>query len=156
MFDAPVDAWYVWLGLAVASIAVFGSASSLPTTPPPDAADAADTVDAVAADDYETTAEHPLSASAVRIGPHRIALRNDAGTGHAEFAFGPVTPVARDSRLERVLHGTPVDVAFDDRQAFRQAVIDARTRDPTWVETDRSLIVRRISWEGQDVTLVGA
>lgn len=155
MFDAPVDAWYVWLGLAVASLAVFGSASSLPTTPPPDAAGVADTVDAVAADDYETTAEHPLSASAVRVGPHRIALRNDGGTSHAEFAFGPVTPVARGSRLERVLHGTPVDVAFDDRRAFQQAVVDARTRDPAWRETDRSLVVRRVSWEGQDATLVG-
>ncbi|MFC5367041.1 DUF7283 family protein [Salinirubrum litoreum] len=155
MFDAPVDAWYVWLGLAVASLAVFGSASSLPTTPPPDAAGVADTVDSVAADEYETTAEHPLSVSAVRVGPHRLALRNDAGTSHAEFAFGPVTPVARDSRLERVLHGTPVDVAFEDRRAFQQAVIDARTREPTWTAVDRSLIVRRVSWEGQDVTLVG-
>jgi hypothetical protein len=155
MFDAPVDAWYVWLGLAVASLAVFGSASSLPTTPPPDAADTADTVDSVAAAAYETAAEHPLSAAAVRVGPHRLALRNDAGTSHAEFAFGPVTPVARDSRLERVLHGTPVDVVFADRQAFQQAVIDARTRDPTWQEPDRSLLVRRVSWEGEDVTLVG-
>jgi hypothetical protein len=155
MFDAPVDAWYVWLGLAVASLAVFGSASSLPTTPPPDAVGVADTVDAVAAADHETTAEHPLSASAVRVGPHRLALRNDAGTSHAEFAFGPVTPAARDTRLERVLHGTPVDVVFDDRQAFHQAVIDARTRDPSWRETDRSLIVRRVSWGAQDVTLVG-
>jgi hypothetical protein len=156
MFDAPVDAWYVWLGLAVASLAVFGSASSLPTTPPPDAADTADTVDSVAAAEYETTAEHPLSAAAVRVGPHRLSLRNDAGTSHAEFAFGPVTPVGRDSRLERVLHGTPVDVVFADRRSFQEAGIDARAREPAWTAVDRSLVVRRVSWEGQDVTLVGA
>jgi hypothetical protein len=34
-------------------------------------------------------------------------------------------------------------------------VIDARTREPTWTAVERSLIVRRVSWEGQDVTLVG-
>ena len=37
MFDAPVDAWYVWVGLAVASLALFGTAGSLPSTAPPDA-----------------------------------------------------------------------------------------------------------------------
>jgi hypothetical protein len=156
MFDAPVDAWYVWVGLAVASLALFGTAGSLPSTAPPDAAGAADTVERVAVASHETTAEHPVSADAIRLGPHRLALRNDGGTSHAAFAFGPVTPVADGSKLDAVLHGTPTDVVFDSRGGFQQAVVDARTRDPVWHPTDRSLVVRRVSWEGYDVTLVGA
>ncbi|WP_101296259.1 DUF7283 family protein [Halegenticoccus soli] len=156
MFDVPLDAWYGWLGAALASAAILGTAWSLPTAAPPDAAGIADTVDSVAASDYPATAEHPLDATAVRLGPHRIGLKSDGGTAHASFAFGPVTPVRSNSPLESVLYGTPPDRAFDSPEAFRQAIIDARTREPTWASVDRTLVARRTSWEGVDVTLVGA
>jgi hypothetical protein len=156
MFDVPLDAWYTWIGLALAGTAMFGAAASLPTTAPPDAAGVADTVDAVAASDYAATAEHPLDADAVRLGPHQIGLRNDAGTTHAAFAFGPVTPVPEGSVLQAVLYGTPPDAAFESRTAFQQAVIRARTREPTWEPVERTLVVRRVSWNGIEVTLVDA
>lgn len=156
MFDVPLDAWYSWVGLALAGVALLGVVSSLPTTPLPDANAVANTVDSVAAGDHAATAEHPLAATAVRLGPHRVSLRNEAGTVHAAYAFGPVTPVPADSRLQQVLYGRQPSTVFDSQQAFHQAIIDARTRTPEWRPVERTLVVRRVSWGEQDVTLVDA
>lgn len=156
MFDAPIDAWYVWFGTAVAAATMLGLAGSLPATAPPDAPAAANVVDSVAAADDPTTGEAPLDAAEVRLGPHRVGLRRDGSAAHASFAFGPVTPVTEGSRLQRVLYGTSPGRLFDSPEAFRQAVVDARTREPTWRPVDRTLVVRRLSWEGIDVTLVDA
>ncbi|SDM10718.1 hypothetical protein SAMN04487949_0874 [Halogranum gelatinilyticum] len=156
MFDVPLDAWYSWIGLALAGVALLGVVSSLPTTPPPDANAVANTVDRLAAGDHVATAEHPLDASAVKLGPHRVSLRNDAGTVHAAYAFGPVTPVADGSALQRVLYGQPPSTVFESERAFHQAVVEARTREPTWETVDRTLVVRRVSWGETDVTLVDA
>ncbi|QCJ47567.1 MULTISPECIES: DUF7283 family protein [Haloprofundus] len=156
MFDAPVDTWYTWLGLALACVAMVGTALSFPTAAAPDAAGVADTVDAVAASEYATTAEHPLDAAAIRVGPHRVSLRNDGGTTHAAFAFGPVTPVRPGSRLETVLYGGAPEEVFDSRRAFVQALVEARTAEPTWRTVDRTLVVRGVEWGERDVTLVGA
>nr|WP_225333604.1 hypothetical protein [Halomicrobium urmianum] len=49
MFDVPVDAWYVWLGVAAASVTALGTVAALPSGTPPDAAAAADAIDRVAA-----------------------------------------------------------------------------------------------------------
>lgn len=155
MFDVPLDAWYAWLGLSLASVAVFGAAGSLPTAAPPDAAGAAETVDRIAAAEYAATAEHPLTADAVRLGPRGIALRNDAGTAGVTFST-VVTPVADGSDLATVAHGTPAAEEFDSPRAFRQAVIEARAGEPAWTTADRTLLVRRVSWRGVDVTLVDA
>jgi len=156
VFDAPIDAWYVWFGTAVAAATMLGVAGSLPTTAPPDATAAANVVDSVAAADAPTTGEAPLDASEVRLGPHRVGLRRGGSAAHASFAFGPVTPVVDGSRLQRVLYGTPPEQVFDSREAFRQALVDARTREPAWRHVGRTLVVRRVVWEGVDVTLVDA
>jgi hypothetical protein len=154
MFDAPVETWYLWVGLAIASTAAVGLAASLPRAPPPDAASAAQTVDSVAASAHSTTGVHPLSADAARIGPYRIWLRDDGTIGHAALAYGPVTPVRRDTALWDVLRGTPPEAAFGTPAGFRRAAAEARDRTPEWRSTDR-LTVRRVTWEGVDVTLVG-
>lgn len=162
MLDVPLDSWYAWFGLSLASLALVGAVVGLPTTPPPNAADAAETVDRVAAAEYDATAEHPLDASVVKLGTRRVSLRNDAGTAHATFAFGPVTPVPAedDSPLRAVLHGAPPESVFDSKTAFQQAVVDARAAsgsgDAPWREVDRTLVVRRTAWEGVDVVLVDA
>jgi hypothetical protein len=158
MFDVPLDAWYTWVGLALASVVVFGTAHALPTSPPPDAAGVADTVDGVAAAEYEATAEHPIRADAVRLGPRRIELRDGGGTASAAFAFGPVTPASRGTKLRRVLDGAPPTAVFDSEAEFRAAVTGARERrqSATWRSADGPLVVRRLSWGDVDVTLVGA
>jgi hypothetical protein len=156
MFDVPLDAWYGWVGLSLASLALLGVVISLPTTAPPDATAVANTVDRVAANDHATTAEQPVDATAIRVGPHRVGLRNDGGTTHASYAFGTVTPVPDDSPLQQVLYGRPPGDVFDSQRAFQQALVEARTAEPTWKSADRTLVVRRLSWEGIDAVLVDA
>lgn len=155
MFDVPLDAWYVWVGLAVASGSVFGIASAIPAAAPPAATEAAETVDSVAASRYAAVGDHPVpNADAVRLGAESLSLRGAGGTTHARFRYGPVTPVRESERLSDVLEGVPPESRFDSPTAFEQAASAARSGDPTWRETDR-ITVRRVSWEGVDVVLVG-
>lgn len=154
MLDVPIDAWYVWLGLAAASTGLLGIASAVPSAPPPDGAGAAETVDAVAASEYADVGVHPLShADQVRVGAHGLSLRGEGGTAHAELRYGPVTP-ARTARLERVLYGGSPQEAFGSPAAFAAATESVDALEPAWRRTD-TLRVRRITWEGIDVTLVG-
>lgn len=155
MLGVPVDAWYTWLGLSIASVALVGVGASLPTAPPPTAGTVADTIDRTAATPYPATAEHPLDARAVRIEPREIGLRNDAGTTHATLAFGPVTPVASASNLHAVLNGAPPGSRFDSGSALCDAARAARERPSRWRQVEGPLVVRHVVWEGCDVTLVG-
>jgi hypothetical protein len=155
MFDVPVDAWYVWVGLVVAGVALLGVVTSLPTAPPPDATSVAETVDRTAGTRYEATAEHPIDADAIRLTPHGVGLRNGAGTAHATFAFGDVTPVVRGTRLHAVLFGAPVASRFTSPTELAAASTAARERNATWRPTDGPVVVRHLTWEGTDVTLVG-
>lgn len=155
MFEVPLDAWYVWIGLAAVSSATLGVVGALPSAVPPDAAGSAQTVDSVAASDHAAVGKHPLSnAEAVRIGADSISLRGPGGTAHAAFSYGPVTPVSSDSALEPVLRGTPPGAVFETPRAFQRASTRARETEPRWKATDR-LVVRRVSWEGTHAVLVG-
>lgn len=154
MFALPVDAWYIWVGVALASVLVLGLVSAFPTAPPPDAAGVAETVDTVASDSYPATATHAVAADRVSVHPECVRLRGEGGTARATFAFGPVTP-ATDGRLRRVLDGVPPDEAFDDPEALRQAAIEAGTREPQWIATDGTVRVRQVHWRSVRVTLVG-
>lgn len=154
MFDVPVDAWYLWLGAATASLALLGSALALPTTPAPDAASVADTVDSVAASPYAAVGEHPLTADEIKLTGRTVALGTDGATGRARFAYGPVVPV-RNGPLRTVLVGTPPQRAFESPETFGRAVESARDRDPAWRPAPDRLLVRRVTWGGVDVTLVG-
>jgi hypothetical protein len=156
MFDTPIDAWYVWLGLSAASLAVLGVATSLPAAPAPDAAGAAETVDRIAAAEYEATATRALRAREIRLGSRRIGLRSEVGTAHATFAFR-IVPVDGAARLDRLLHGAPPRGVFASRAAFERAVVAARQSEAgtRWRPAGRALVVRRLSWAGVDVTLVG-
>ncbi|MFC4407013.1 DUF7283 family protein [Haloarchaeobius iranensis] len=158
MFDAPPDAWYIWVSVALASVAVAGVATELPSRPAPDAAAAADTVDAVAGSTYASAGEHPLDADRVRLRPHRLALRTDGETSHATFAFGPVVPVGDDPALARVARGVPPGRAFGSVTAFEAAIEAARERasDAGWRPVTDRLVVRHLEWGEVDVTLVDA
>jgi hypothetical protein len=155
MLGPPTDAMPIWFGLCLVSVLFLGLAIEVPTAPPPDAAAAATTVDAVAVSEYPTTAAHPTPATAVRVGPKRLALRSDGGTAHATFAYGPVTPAANPD-LRRVLRGIPPARVFEDPAAFRVALERSRNRTPAWRPLDGRLLVRRVSWGEVNATLVGA
>jgi hypothetical protein len=154
MFDAPLDAWYVWLGLSAASVAVFGVVVSLPVAPVPDAPAVAETIDHVSVTEYDTTASRTLDADAIRIEPRRVGLRNDAGTTHVTLAY-PVVPVVSGSRLAPLLRGTPPAAVFASPTAFDHTVTEATRREPTWTPANARLVVRHLSWGPVDVTLVG-
>lgn len=155
MLDAPVDAWYVWVGLVVVAGAALGTVVELPTGPPPDAGAAVASVDRVAAADHDATGCHPVAADAVKVEPHRLSLRDGDRTARAVFAYGPVVPVRRGSALRRVLRGYPPESAFEAPGEFRAAATRARDRPARWTRSDR-LLVRTVTWRGADVTLVGA
>lgn len=155
MFDAPVDAWYVWMGLTLASTVVFAVAAALPTAPPPDAAAVAGTVDGVAASNYDATGEHPLDGvDRIRLSPSGVALESDGGRAHATFRYGEVTP-ARDGRLARVLDGASPQRLFDAPVDLSAAARAARDRPVRWRRAPDRLRVRHVTWEGVDVTLAG-
>jgi hypothetical protein len=155
MFDVPVDAWYVYLGLAVASGATVALAGAMPAAAPPDADGAARTVDGVAASQHASVGSHPLSdAEAVRVGADTLSLRGPGGTAHAPLGYGPVAFAPEDTPLGAVLRGEPPAAVFDSPAAFERAVARRRAADPRWYRTER-LLVRGVSWEGTDVVLVG-
>lgn len=155
MFDVPLDAWYVWVGLAVVSATVFGVSSSMPAAAPPDATGLAETVDGVAASRYAAVAEHPVpNAESVRFGTDTVSLRGSGGTTHARFTYGPVTPVGGSERLKSVLDGTPPESVFDSRDTFQRTITASHESEVSWREVDR-VTVRRVTWEGTDAVLVG-
>lgn len=154
MLDAPVDAWYVWVGLALVATATVAAATGFPTAPPPDARAAAGTVDRVATADHGATARHPLAADAVRIGSSSLSLRHDGRRTHAAFVR-PVTPVERGTPLWRVLRGAPPAQAFEGPDELRAAATAARDSPAGWRQSDE-LRVRTVTWGGARVTLVGA
>jgi|APHM01.1.fsa_nt_gi hypothetical protein len=153
MFETPVDAVYVWVGLALTSVAALGVAVQLPTERPPDAAGVADTVDTVATSEYPATGAYRSRAETVRLGTRRVWLRNDGGRTAATFVSGVVP--TRSERLQQVLHGANPRRVYDSRREFTTAVHDARQADAKWRETDGRVVVRRLTWGDLDVTLVG-
>lgn len=156
MLGTPADAWYVWLGLSVASLTVLGTAAGLPTAAPPDPAAAAETVDSVASSPHAGTAVYPLDAASIRLDPEGLALRTDGGTARAALAYGPVTPVPRDDGgLREVLTGDPPSRAFASPAALADRAAGARRAEPAWRPAPDRLLVRHVSWGDVDVTLVG-
>ncbi|MFB6176204.1 MAG: hypothetical protein ABEI99_03480 [Halobaculum sp.] len=152
MFDTLTDSWYVWLGLTVVAAVTVGVAVGLPTVPPPDAESAAGTIDGVAGRTAPTSATHRVTASRIRIDRDRLTLRNDAGVAHASFAFGPVLAVG-DGPLAAVAGGAVVTSVFESRAAFDEAITAARQTAAVWRVGSR-LLIRHVSWGGEDVTLV--
>lgn len=159
MFEVTADAWYVWVGVSIAAVAVFGVAAALPTAPPPDATEAAQLVDRVASSRYAVTGERSLDRStAVRLTPRSVGLRGEAGRAHASFRYGPVTPVGDSEPLGRLLEGTRAGKLFDDPSELRRAARAARTagaNEPGWKPAPDTLCARHVTWRGVDVTLVG-
>lgn len=153
MFGPPVDAMWLWVGLALVSALFVGLAVNVPDAPAPAADAVAGTVDSAAASAYPTRAEHPTTATTMLVSNRSISLRNEAGTATAALDFAPVTPARGD--LERVLRGAPPGAVFDDGAALAAAARAARGSENRWRTTDGVVTVRRVSMGGAHVTLVG-
>lgn len=154
MFDAPVDAWYVWLGLAAASLVVLATALLVSSGTPEGAARVADVIDEVAASPYQATETVALDAEELRLGTSRIALKTPAGVAHASLAYGPITP-AEGGQLKALLRGRAVGTVFDSRRTFQRTLRRARDRAREFRPAPDRLTVRRVSWGAVDATLVG-
>lgn len=155
MFDVPVDAVYVWVGVASVSVVALGVVVGLPSAAPPNATNAAQAVDAVAVGPPGSQGSHELAANRIRLGSVRIGLAGPGGKSHATFGYAPVTPVPGESRLARVLAGERPGSVFESSGRFSDAVVDQRRTDPEWRPAPDRLDVRRVSWRGVDATLVG-
>lgn len=129
-WEAPVDAWYVYLGVSVVSVAVAGVALGLPSGPPPDANQAANTIDTVAASSTDASGRWNHDAETVVVEGPTLELSNDHGTSRSSLEYGVVVPVADSDRLEALTRGADFedeyDAAFDDGDAH---AVDALLSD---------------------------
>ena len=103
--EAPADAWYVYLAVAIVSIALAGLALGVSTGPPPDAEQAANTIEGATASELTASASYDHDADVVTIDRQTITMENDHGTAHASFSYGIVVPVNGDERLENLVYG---------------------------------------------------
>lgn len=166
--ETPVDAWHVWLGVAVVSVALTGFVVGLPTQPPPDATKAVNTVDRVAGSSHDAAATYEHDASEVKIGLRRVVMRNDGGTTRDSVAFETVVPVdqVRDEAarraLERIARGEGVRrvLATTSVEPSGLTLAVNRTRErlaeagPEWMPSDGSLAVRQVEVDGVSRVLV--
>ena len=159
-FEAPVDALYVWIGVALVSIGLMGFAVSVPSEPPPDADRTAAALDRVAAGgpDAATAIEH--GATEVRLDAERVELRNDAGSDAARLSHGRLLPLAavdadgtERHELEAVLEdGRALDRTLEMLLADVVAELETATGD--WQPTDGELRARAVTVNESRVVLV--
>jgi hypothetical protein len=156
MLDTLADVPPVVVALSLVSTTLLGVAVASQPSVAPRADALAGTVNAVAAADTQGVESRAVHADSVRIATHQISVRDDAGTAHAAYAYGPVVPVRQNTAMWRVLQGVPPGAVFEGSIEFANAAVDARRRDARWRQSHGRLTVRRVTWRGVDVTLVGA
>jgi len=152
MLGPPIDAWYVWLGVALVSLAVLGVAAVATPEPPSTAEAAADTIEEVAASRAPATGRHPIDAERVRIDAYTLTIDGDTAT----LDYGKMTPAPRGSDLRRVALGAHPLTVFDSPGAFAAAVRDAGKEGTIVEPAGDELIVRTLTYGGNDVVLVTA
>lgn len=156
MFGPPVQGWYVFLAVTLASFAIAGIALEMTPTADPPAPAVAETVDEVAAGAGPAVGRYPLTSGEIKVESHAVAVRQDGETARATYRFGPVTPVQHNESLREVLEGTPPELAFSSERAFARAIEQADRHDPGWQSVSDGIKIRSVRWGETDVTLVGA
>jgi len=169
-FETPVDAWYVWVGVATVGIAIAGVAIQLPSQPSPDATKAVNTIDSVASSPQHAHASYEHDAEAVKFDTKRVSLRNDGGTDHASIAFGSMTPLTaidndeKREALDRILSGQLPSNVLDEYPFDERALLDVAasgraqldTEGGDWRPADGVFRVRKIDLDGESLLLVDA
>lgn len=156
-WEAPADAWYVWVGAAAVTVALGGVVLSLPQQPPPDATAAANTIDRVAGSSMGAEGTYDHDADEVRIGVEQLSMRNDGGTAHASLTYGTIAPAGGSDDLEAVLYGGhPSDeyAGTSWRPAFHADVQRAERAAirPEWRPAGEELRVEAIEYEYNGTT----
>jgi len=164
-WEAPVDAWSVWLAVALVSIAVAGVVLSFPTGPPPDANQAANAIERTTGSVHDASASYDHDADEVKLERTTISLRNEHGTTHSSLAYGTFVPVLGDDRLERIAHGASLEAEYgyarqSDRRdvggEFLDDVIGAAENRGEWQPANGELAVRSVRVETGSVLAVSA
>ncbi|MFC7237514.1 hypothetical protein ACFQS4_04660 [Saliphagus sp. GCM10025317] len=153
-WDAPLDAWYVWMAVALVSLAVAGVALAVPTGPPPDANGAANAIDRIAASPYQASGSYAHDGDEVRVTARTIELRNRHGTSHATVSFGTVVPASGVRGLENVTYGAAYENEYDEpyvppEYRFLEAVDDAASASPEWRPATGDVVVRRVTLDSR-------
>jgi len=158
--EAPADAWYVFIGVSLISVAVAGVVMGLPTGQAPNADSAIEQIDAVAGDTYESKASADHNADRFWVDSKRIGLKNDHGTATESVSFGTLSPVYNESsNLSKVLTGTKAESVYTDKSAFKSDIESARGKsfidgEPQWHSASGKLRIRKVIWGDYSVTLV--
>ncbi|QSW99371.1 DUF7283 family protein [Haloterrigena alkaliphila] len=114
-WEAPVDAWYVFLAVSIVSVAVAGVVFGLPTGPPPDSNQAANAIESVASSPTEASATWAYEAETVVIDGPTIEMENEHGTSHASAEYDAVVvPVNDSDRLENIARGAAFEAEYAD------------------------------------------
>lgn len=151
-WEAPVDAWYVWIGAAIVTVALAGIVLALPQQPPPDATRAANTIDRVAGSSMGAEGTYDHDAEMVQIGVHEISMRNDGGTSHATVTYGPMAPVNGSDDLEAILYGGHPSEEYSDPnwEDELHSDVQAAERDalrPKWRKAHDTLRVVAVDYQ---------
>lgn len=156
-WEVPADAWYVWLGASIVSLAIAGVVLSLPTGPPPDAARATNAIEETTASSYEAASTLEHNADTIRIDGKTVALRNEHGTSRSSLRYGQVVAVNGDERLERLVHGESFATVFESEledegtnaaAAFMDRVAAAdEDNSGEWLTASDELTVRQVAVE---------
>ncbi|WP_276253865.1 DUF7283 family protein [Halomontanus rarus] len=153
-FEAPVDAWYVYVATAIVSVALAGLALGVSTGPPPDAPEAANAIEGATGSEYAASASYEHDADVVTIDRTTITMENEHGTAHSRFAYGLAVPVNGHERLENLVYGASFDDEYEAEladpdthafEAFTEDVEDAfddNTGEP--LSADGHLRARRL------------
>ncbi|ELY49424.1 DUF7283 family protein [Natronorubrum sulfidifaciens] len=164
-WEAPADAWFVWVAVALVSVAVAGLALSFPTGLPPDANQAANTIERTTGSIHDASASYDHDADEVKFDRPTVSLRNEHGTTHSSLAYGSFVPVLGDERLETIAHGTPIESEYSDahqsdqRDAggeFLEDVVAAAEDNGEWQTANGELAVRTVRVEAGSVHAVSA
>ncbi|MFC6811131.1 hypothetical protein ACFQGT_07240 [Natrialbaceae archaeon GCM10025810] len=115
--EAPADAWYVYVAVAIVSVALGGLALGVSMGPPPDADAAANAIEGVTGSEHPGSASYEHDAETVTIDRKTITMENEHGTSHASVSYGTVVPVNGYERLEELTYGASVDEVFAAEQA---------------------------------------
>ncbi|MXV62783.1 hypothetical protein GS429_12045 [Natronorubrum sp. JWXQ-INN-674] len=159
-WEAPVDAWYVYLAVSLVSVAIAGVVLGFPTGAPPDANRAANTIEPVAGSTTEASATWEYDAETIVIDGTTLELANEHGISHASLNYGVVVPVNDSKRLANITRGAEFEAEYGDELAdedthavetFLSEVTDQYEKNSdTRLTASDELVARQVSVDPAD------
>jgi len=113
-WEAPADAWYIFLAVSIISVALAGVVLGLPTGATPDSNQAANTIDSVSGGSPTVTGSYEHDAEMVKIDGNTIVMKNEHGESRETLRYGGVVVVNGFDRLENIAYGSSFEAEFED------------------------------------------